>query len=38
VNDVMTKIIPKLANHFVKAELRHFDYDQVPKAKEWILE
>jgi len=27
----------KIASHFVKAEVRHFSYDQRKEAREWIL-
>jgi len=27
---------PKIANHFVKAKVKHFDYDDFDDALEWI--
>ena len=30
------KIIPSVASHFVKAEVRHFDYHDKEKALEWL--
>ena len=30
------KIIPSVASHFVKAEVRHFDYQDKEKALEWL--
>ncbi len=29
-------ILPKIANHFVKADVRHFPYDQKQAALEWL--
>jgi tRNA U38,U39,U40 pseudouridine synthase TruA len=31
-------IAPTIANHFVSAEIRHFDYTDTDAAKKWILE
>jgi hypothetical protein len=30
------RIIPSVASHFVKAEVRHFDYHDKEKALEWL--
>ena len=30
------RIIPSVASHFVKAEVRHFDYHDEQKALEWL--
>jgi hypothetical protein len=30
-------IAPKVANHFVSAEVKHFDYTDMDAAKKWIL-
>jgi len=30
------RIIPSVASHFVKAEVKHFDYDDKDKALEWL--
>ncbi len=29
-------ILPRITNHFVKAEVRHFDYSDKEKALEWL--
>ena len=31
------KIMPSIASHFVKAEVKHFDYDDKHKALEWLV-
>jgi len=31
-------IAPMIANHFVSAEVKHFDYADMGTAKKWILE
>jgi tRNA U38,U39,U40 pseudouridine synthase TruA len=31
-------IMPQVANHFVKAEVRHFDYDDKDAALNWLLD
>ena len=31
------RIIPSVARHFVKAEIKHFDYDDKDKALEWLV-
>jgi SpoIIAA-like len=30
------RILPSVASHFVKAEVRHFDYHDKEKALEWL--
>jgi hypothetical protein len=30
------KIMPSIASHFVKAEVKHFDYDDKHKGLEWL--
>ena len=30
------KVIPSVARHFVKAEVKHFDYHDKDKAVEWL--
>lgn len=29
-------IVPQVANHFIKAEIRHFDYEDKDAALEWL--
>jgi SpoIIAA-like len=29
-------IMPQVANHFIQAEVRHFDYDDKDKALDWL--
>ena len=29
-------IAPNIAEHFVSAEIRHFDYDEMDAAKQWL--
>ena len=29
---------PKIAAHFVSAEVRHFGYDELEVAKKWIMD
>lgn len=31
-------LLPGIAKHFVAAEVRHFDYEEVDAAKRWVLE
>jgi hypothetical protein len=31
------RIIPNVARHFVKAEVKHFNYDDKDKALEWLV-
>ena len=31
-------IMPKIAAHFVAAEIKHFGYDEIDAARRWILE
>jgi hypothetical protein len=31
------RIIPSVANHFVKAQVKHFNYDDKDKALEWLV-
>jgi hypothetical protein len=31
------KIMPRVASHFVKAEIKHFNYDDKDRALEWLL-
>ena len=31
-------IIPSIATHFVAAEIKHFDYEEMEPAKQWIQE
>ena len=31
------RIIPSLASHFVKAEVKHFNYNDKDKALEWLI-
>jgi hypothetical protein len=33
----LLKIMPSIASHFVKAEVKHFDYDDKHKALEWLV-
>ncbi|HSR61968.1 MAG TPA: STAS/SEC14 domain-containing protein [Gammaproteobacteria bacterium] len=37
-NSDIASILPKIANHFVNAEIRSFDYDEYEEAKAWIME
>jgi len=30
------RVIPSVARHFVKAEVKHFDYNDKDKAVEWL--
>jgi SpoIIAA-like len=30
-------ILPSIADHFVNAEVRHFDYDKKDEAMEWLI-
>ena len=30
------RIVPRIADHFVQAEIKHFDFDQKDKALAWI--
>ena len=32
------KIAPSIANHFVAAEVKHFDYDDLEEAQKWAAE
>lgn len=34
----VVKFAPKLASHFVKAEIKNFEYNQMVAAREWIFE
>ena len=34
----LASLAPHLANHFVSAEVRHFDYDEREKAIRWLAE
>ena len=31
------RIIPSVASHFMKAEVKHFDYNDKDKALEWLV-
>ena len=31
-------LLPGIAKHFVAAEIRHFDYEEMDAAKGWVLE
>jgi len=31
------RIIPNVASHFVKAEIKHFNFDDKDKALEWLV-
>jgi len=31
------RIIPGVASHFVKAEIKHFNYDDKDRALEWLV-
>jgi len=31
------RIIPSVASHFVKAEIKHFNYDDKDRALEWLV-
>lgn len=33
----LPNVMPKLAGHFIKAEIKNFNYDQLEEAKNWIL-
>ena len=35
---ILPEFLPKLANHFVNAEIKHFTYDNLDKAVEWAAE
>ena len=37
-NFALAELAPKLASHFVAAEIRHFPAGQAEAAKEWILQ
>lgn len=30
-------IMPRVANHFIQAKVRHFDYDDKDKALDWLM-
>jgi len=30
------KIVPRIADHFVQAEIKHFDFDEKEKALAWL--
>lgn len=30
-------VVPKLANHFVSAEVKPFEYDELAEARSWVL-
>jgi hypothetical protein len=32
----VAEFFPRIANHFVKARVRHFDYDDFDDAIEWV--
>lgn len=34
-DDKLTELIPKFANHFVKAHVNHFQFQELEKAKKW---
>jgi hypothetical protein len=34
----MATLVPKLAEHFVRAELRHFGYEELDRAVAWAGE
>lgn len=34
-DDRLTELIPKMAEHFIKAEVRHFQFNELEVAKEW---
>ena len=36
IDSIIMSILPKIANHFVSAEVKHFDYDDIETAKEWV--
>lgn len=36
IDSKIMSIIPKIANHFVLAEVKHFAYDDIEAAKEWV--
>jgi hypothetical protein len=31
------RIIPSVASHFVKAEIKHFNHDDKDRALEWLV-
>ena len=33
---IMANFMPALANYFVKAQVKHFAYDQLEEAKKWV--
>ncbi len=35
-DDTLQKILPPIANHFVSAEVRHFNSDQYNDAMNWV--
>ena len=37
-DSAVLSILPKIADHFVAADVRHFDQDQLDAAKAWCLE
>jgi uncharacterized membrane protein YidH (DUF202 family) len=37
-DSIFLTIVPNIAKHFVSAEIKHFDYDDMGTAKEWIKE
>ena len=36
IDSNIMSIVPKITNHFVSAEVKHFDYDDIVAAKEWV--
>ncbi|MFQ5964789.1 MAG: STAS/SEC14 domain-containing protein [Candidatus Scalinduaceae bacterium] len=38
VDGKLLNIVPEIVNHFVSAEVKHFDYEDIEVAKKWILE
>lgn len=36
-DDRFIAILPKVAGHFVSADVKHFSYDDLDAAKSWIL-
>jgi hypothetical protein len=37
IDGTLTTIMPKLVNHFVSAEVKHFDYNEMDAARNWVL-
>lgn len=35
---ILPGLVPKLAKHFIKAEIKHFAYDELKEGKSWILD